>query len=380
MRVLMISSGLDKIFGGPPEAVAGAACALAKLGVSTSVAVFGQTLESWNASHFKDVLESNSVESHFFPSRWTSKYGGICSLKDLTFLWNEIRRTDFCTLHQVYNFQNILCVMFIRIQHKRFAVMPHGSMTSYQMRKHRIRKFFVSPIFMHAILDKADRIFVATNEEKEEIPRKWRYKSNIVGLGIATHLVANSRQKKKNPCFTFMYMGRLTPKKRIDVTLRSLKRATELSSKPIRLIVCGSGDQAIVNQVIEYQKSSGLLQVEYRGWIGGLEKEELLSSADCFILTSEDENFAIAVAEGLSFGLPSLISSKVALSSLVMRYSAGSVFTRLDIETIAIEAVKIMDSDLSLLSENAFKASKELHWDFVGKNWALEISKIAGEG
>jgi glycosyltransferase involved in cell wall biosynthesis len=369
----MITSGLEKNFGGPPEAVTGASCALVKLGVSTSVAVFGQTLDSWNSSHFKEILESNAVESHHFPSRWTSKYGGICSWKDLIFLWDSIRNADFITIHQVYNFQNILCAIILRIQHKQFAVMPHGSMTSYQMRKHRIRKYFVSPIFMRGIVNKANRIFVATESEKEEIPVKWQSKTSIVGLGIATHLGSTRKQKHDNPCFTFIYMGRLASKKRIDVALRSLKLATELSSKPIKLIVCGTGEQSIVNQVYEYQKTPGLLQVDYRGWVGGLEKEQLLSSADCFILTSEDENFAIAVAEGLSFGLPALISSKVALSSLVKRYSAGSVFTGLDIEAIALEVLKIMDTNMSHLSENAFNASKELTWDFVGKNWADEI-------
>lgn len=369
----MITSGLDKNFGGPPEAVTGASCALVKLGVSTSVAVFGQTLDSWNSSHFKEILESNAVETHHYPSRWTSKYGGICGWKDLIFLWDSIRKADYITLHQVYNFQNILCALILRIQHKRFAVMPHGSMTSYQIRKHRIRKYFVSPIFMRGVVNKADRIFVATESEKEEILVKWQNKTSVVGLGIATHLGSTRKLKHDNPCFTFIYMGRLASKKRIDVALRSLKLASELSSKPIKLIVCGTGEQSIVNQVYEYQKTPGLLQVDYRGWVGGLEKEQLLRSADCFILTSEDENFAIAVAEGLSFGLPALISSKVALSILVKRYSAGSVFTGLDIKAIALEALKIMDTNMYHLSENAFNASKELTWDFVGKNWADEI-------
>lgn len=376
MQVLMITSGLEKSFGGPPEAVCGASSALAKLGVRTSVAVFGQTLDSWNSSHFKEILESNAVENHHYPSRRTSKYGGICSLKDLIFLWDSIRNADFITLHQVYNFQNILCALILRIQDKRFAIMPHGSMTSYQMRKHRIRKYFVNPIFMGGIVNKANRIFVATESEKEEIPLKWQSKTRIVGLGIASHLGPTRKQKHDNPCFTFIYMGRLAPKKRIDVTLRSLKLATELSSKPIKLIVCGTGEPSIVNQVYEFQKTPGLLQVDYRGWVGGLEKEQLLSSADCFILTSEDENFAMAVAEGLSFGLPALISSKVALSMLVNRYSAGSVFTGLDIEAIAREVLKIMDRNMSHLSENAFNASKELTWDFVAKKWIDEIILI----
>jgi glycosyltransferase involved in cell wall biosynthesis len=378
MHVLMISSGLDKKFGGPPEAVTGIACALRNLGVHPTVAIFGQTKEGWESSHFRETLKAQSIPNLLFPYPSTSRYGGLPRLKDLPILWNLISESDFVILHQVFNFQNIICSLIVRFQQKSFAVMPHGSMTSYQAKKHQFRKFLVSPIFNKGFLEKADRIFVATENEKEEIEKKWRNKTTIVGLGV-TNKHSNTEQRKDiNGVFTFIFMGRLAAKKRIDVALLSLKLATELSKEPIRLIVCGDGEQEIVEQVLKYQNSPGLFQVDYRGWVGGLEKEKLLNSADCFILTSEDENFAIAVAEALSYGVPSLISTKVALSNLVAKYSAGIVFHGLEIETIAIDAIKIMKSDPLELSENALNASEELTWDFVGKIWEREIKLILG--
>lgn len=372
----MVSSGLDKKFGGPPEAVTGAACALQKLGIETSVAVFGQTRESWNRSHFRETLEANSVKSQLFSKSYTSKYGGLPNLRDFSILWKMISQSDFITLHQVFNFQNIICTLIIRYQKKPFALMPHGSMTTYQTKKNRFRKFLVYPIFIKGIVNNVDSIFVATENEKNEIPSKWRTKTKIVGLGITTKRSIFKQKRQKHGLFTFIFMGRLTHKKRIDVALSSLKLACELTSIPIRLIVCGSGDQSIVSLVREYQKSSSLLIVDYRGWVSGAEKEDLLRLADCFILTSEDENFAIAVAEGLSFGLPALISNKVALSSLVARYYAGGVFNELNIETIAFEAIKIMNSNLLQLSENALIASRELTWDQVIKTWKSAIQSM----
>lgn len=375
----MISSGLDKSFGGPPEAVTGAACSLTKLGFDVSVAVFGQTVKSWNESHFSEVLKSNSVQTIHFPARSTSKYGGKIPLMRLRSLWNEIRNSDFITLHQVYNYQNIFVTIFIILLQKKFAVMPHGTLTSYQNSTHSIRKFLINPIFITGIVRKANRIFVATQIEKNEISANWQRKTVVVGLGFAEPQHKVKLVSKRNACFTFIYMGRLTHKKRIDVTLQALKLATEISKKPIKLVICGTGDESIVNLISQFAKSGELLQIEYRGWVGGKEKELQLSNADCFILTSEDENFAIAVAEGLSFGLPSLVSKKVGLSDLIARYNAGRVFNDLKIEDIANEAIQIMNSDLILLSQNALTASKELSWDHVARKWSQEIRACLDE-
>jgi glycosyltransferase involved in cell wall biosynthesis len=376
MRVLMISSGLDKKFGGPPEAVTGAACGLSNLGIDVTVAVFGQTQKSWNESHFPKYLESNSVRTVLFPAKSTSRYGGKIRFNEIRILWNEIKSADFVTLHQVYNYQNVIATFMIRIFRRKFAVMPHGTMTSYQSSKHLVRKFLMKPIFMGGIVSKADRIFVATQIERDEIPHKWKHKTSIVGLGFSAPQRKVMGTRLNNDHFTFIFVGRLAQKKRIDITLQALKLASDISGKTIKLIICGTGDNRIVDLISEYAKSNGKFQIEYKGWVGGEMKELELNRADCFILTSEDENFAIAVAEGLSFGLPCLISSKVALSELINKHEAGIVFDELNTELIANEAIRMMDSNLTLLSENALIASKELSWDIVSKIWLQEINQV----
>ena len=80
MRVLMVSPPLEKIFGGPPVAVVEAAIALAKIGVSVEVAIFGQSSESWRKNHFGTMLRNNNVPTYFFESKTTSKYGGFPQL------------------------------------------------------------------------------------------------------------------------------------------------------------------------------------------------------------------------------------------------------------------------------------------------------------
>lgn len=372
----MITSALNKEFGGPPVAVTEAACALSELGADLTVAIFGQTLENFRNNSFDIRLNKSLVKTEFYESKHTSQYGGLPRLSELPKFWQTLKNADVVTLHQIYNFQNILSFLAMMILNKKYVVMPHGSLTTYQKSQHRWRKKLVNFFFVNMLLNMATAIFVATLTEKNEINSKFQTKTQIVGLGIVRNLQLLSKEKKINRNFTFVYMGRLTGKKRIDIAINSLILASKLSSRDITFIICGKGDFAIEKEILNFSRSPGLLHIDYRGWVDGEEKIEVLSKADAFILTSEDENFAIAVAEGLGFGLPCLISKNVALSSLVSKYSAGIVFEILDIKTIACEALNLMNSDILQISQNAINASKELHWDFIAKKWADELLKI----
>ena len=77
-----------------------------------------------------------------------------------------------------------------------------------------------------------------------------------------------------------------------------------------------------------------------------------------------------------NYGLPCLISKKVALSTLVSNFNSGRVFTGLDVANIANEAVLLMGSNLNELSANARKASEQLYWSKISEVWISEISHI----
>ena len=119
-------------------------------------------------------------------------------------------------------------------------------------------------------------------------------------------------------------------------------------------------------------------RVEFKGWVIAQEKSEILQNSDCFLLTSEDENFAIAAGEALAYGIPCILSTKVALSNAVKKYGAGKVFSRLEPSEISEAMIEIFRSDLVDLKSKSRNASKEISWDFVSKNWDLAFKKIVG--
>ena len=97
----------------------------------------------------------------------------------------------------------------------------------------------------------------------------------------------------------------------------------------------------------------------------GKEKRQAFKDAHAFILPSYNENFGVAVAEAWSYGLPSIISSQVALAPDVESSKAGIVVKHDDIYDIvnAIEAL-IEDDDLrSQMSKNALCLAKKFSLD-----------------
>jgi glycosyltransferase involved in cell wall biosynthesis len=67
--------------------------------------------------------------------------------------------------------------------------------------------------------------------------------------------------------------------------------------------------------------------IERIGLVNGSKKAEILLSSGLFVLPSLNENFGVAVAEAMAYGLPVLVTDQVALAEQVRKYHAGEVLT-----------------------------------------------------
>lgn len=172
-------------------------------------------------------------------------------------------------------------------------------------------------------------------------------------------------------------MGRITKKKRIDISLHAFSIAKQISNQKLKFVICGTGIGYEVEEIKALVKVLNIeSDVEFRGWVDSSEKQRALIESDCFILTSEDENFAIAAAEALSFGIPCILSSNVALASLVLDYSAGEVFAKLEPSQIADSILRIANMDRERARLNSLQAADVITWDQIVKNWNSHIQNL----
>jgi glycosyltransferase involved in cell wall biosynthesis len=317
------------------------------------------------------------VDIYTAKSRKTGVYGGVGSIPDWAELYRRLLSSEVVSAHGVYSFQNvILSVMtfFVRIP---FAVMPHGTLTVYQRGQHKLRKKFFGGIFNYLYLRRSVRLFVASDVEKQQLPLRLKPKAMVVGLGIDLPLNQIFEAKPDVNPYVFLHMGRIAEKKKIETAIRGFAKLVKTSNRSFKFLICGKCDENYLiklKELIEFENVSNY--VEFRGWVDSSAKELAFAQSDCFVLASDDENFAIAVAEAMSHGLPCIVSRGVALSKVVSEFQAGVVIEKNDSDSLACAMDIQSNTDRQISRNNALGAAETLMWIHVAQNWETELKKI----
>lgn len=382
MRILFVSSALHKEFGGPPMAVLGSAISLSRRGHDITVCIFGQSKVSISANlDFYEKLKHERIETRIAKSWKTRVHGGIGSISDVIHLFKNVKSADIISLHQVYNYQNIICAFFSFINKKPITLVPHGTLTKYQRSQHLRRKYLIDLIFFRYLLRLTKSIFVATQVEKDEINSSLKCKTEVVGLGVSFPETRKTitESRAPNEFFNFLYMGRIAPKKRLDIALEAYKYLPKEVRLGSKLVICGSGNNDYMKLIKNKAEELSIAdEVYFKGWVSTDEKTIILNNSDCFLLTSEDENFAIAAGEALAYGIPCVLSKQVALSSLVEKHNAGIVFSDLQPSSISEAMLHMFNSDMNQMRKRALRASEELKWEFISTKWELAFKRVIG--
>ena len=123
----------------------------------------------------------------------------------------------------------------------------------------------------------------------------------------------------------FLFLGRIHPKKGVDLLVRALADAVAQQTS-CHLALAGPVDRDYQRHLLSLIDSLGLdSNVTWTGPLSGPMKWAAFRVAQLFCLPSHQENFGVAVAEALSVGLPVCISSSVNISDLVAQAGAGLV-------------------------------------------------------
>lgn len=376
MRVLQVCSFIDSKNGGAPISTLWSAVSLNDFGLNCEVLVCGE--KNSNIENMKNgfgIKEIKGTRVYFLDSRRDSKWGKFPTIKNILKIKKLIESFDVLILNQVYNFQNVLIYLINLKVKKPYILAPHGSLTKYDQKNGKMRKKIFNILIFRRVISMANDIFVTSIQEKQQVLESFKVKRiSIVGLGFPLS-ERSGRKKVKNSEPIFLFIGRFAKKKRIDLTLEAFSLFLKRGNLG-KLMIVGSGEEQIEKSIhvivnrLELDKN-----VEIRSWVDGKDKQELFEMADFFVLNSEDENFAVVVAESMYYGVPALVSRHVALSEIVERNKAGIVIDKLDKHEISAGMCRILKSDYSLMVTNAIKSSEELTWKVAGQRWRDEVIK-----
>lgn len=154
--------------------------------------------------------------------------------------------------------------------------------------------------------------------EFDELPEQGRFRSRL-GLSDEDRLV--------------LFLGRIEPRKGIELSMHALARVQE-SVPNAHFAIAGPGDDEYIDSLRQLSADLSIQEATtFTGYVDSDERLRALVDADVFILTSHTENFAMAAVEAMAAGTPVLLSDEVGVAPAVDEADAG-VSVPLDKEKI----------------------------------------------
>ena len=375
--------GLDIFKGGVPSGVLLSALQLSKYGIRNQIFSAGNTKNQIrrNSIHLANLAEVG-VDFKYSLARIQNNYS-FGSARGLSRVLKESSKPDFIVLHQVYTLSTLYGYRYAKKYRIPYGVKPHGSLTRYHESDSKLIKMIAKKLIISKILREANVIIVTCDSEIDDLnislqPKAYKllYGANIydrVGqINLPATRVSNGLR--------IMFSGRFDKKKNLPLLLKSMSQI--LTKYPdLILDIAGSGTPKEIENLRTIVQTLGLEKnIKFHGWIDRTKMNELFSSTRLLVLPSENENFALVVAEALSAGVPCVVSKFVGTSDIVAKHHAGEIIDELTPESVAAGVIKVLEGD-----ENAYKAAalqatcEDLDWSKIALRWKALISSLAVE-
>ena len=269
-------------------------------------------------------------------------------------LLNHLKKTasDFDVIHLAGLWQ-YLCVAASSIVKKQgipSIITPHSSLMAasfYGVGSIRTKKLYWNLAGKRAIKNATAVHFLSEGERQDSETFTRGAASFIVPNGIFTEryernetLRAELRKKLNLPAgaLVLLFLGRLHPKKQIDLIIKALPAVLKHRPDVFLLLVGPPGKEEYVQNLKNLVSTLGLEKQVI--WVGLIEHQETpayYSASDLMVLPSLAEGVSMALTEAMAASLPLLITNRVANWVEIEQDGAGLV-----VEPVAPEVEKAL--------------------------------------
>lgn len=376
MRVLHVVTGLSPDDGGPATSVQGLTSALVQEGIHCEI--FTIHRQRFGAG----AIPPPHVPIHQFEAGFLARFWNAYSKRLAQTIWDRIESDafDLIHVHEPWHYPGFVAFRAARTHDVPYVLSPRGALEAWCLKHKALKKSVYMKMIQGHILQSADAIHALTNEEMKRIS-ELGYKTPVFvgpnGIDPAPFeclpdasefLTAHPKLSGKR---VILYMGRLHPKKGLNVLARSYASLFH-QFKDVALLVVGWDEVGTRKRMEATLKASSALDgTVFTGTLTGKDKLAALACADLFVLSSHAEGFSMAILETLAAGLPVVISKQCHFPE-VSEYDAGFVVEPND-ESVT-EAIRTLLSDGKLrarMGQNGRKLVRERYsWQSVAASMA----------
>jgi glycosyltransferase involved in cell wall biosynthesis len=321
-------------------------------------------------------LTVQGVKTSIFPPDIES-YPEYKYWKKFTGVKVAVSKCDLIHIHCLWNFSSSVAVFLAIRAGIPYVITPHGMLDRWALSRSRWKKFFFSILFEKRNLAGASGVHFLNNEELGEakdfdvhltpfvLPNGVRKLQDSVPPSRAELEKYYPQFKKK---FLPLFMGRLHPKKGIDLLLLAISEAVKVVPN-IHLIIAGPDENGYKSTLEGIIDTNNLSQhVSFIGMIRDRRKFEVLNAADFFVLSSHQEGDSIAIKEAMAAHLPVIITPACHFPD-VMRYNLGRVIEPDIVQlTQALVDFSLSPEDRNLMGKNACRiVNQQYIWPKIVK-------------
>ncbi len=354
MRILHVIGSVAPRYGGPSAALPALCRAVMDRG--HHVEVFTTDIDGPGRlpAPTGRPVRWRGVSTTFFPVRHPR---GYVFAPGLGLALRRVREFDVVHIHSLYLFHTLAAALWCQRWRVPYVIRPHGSLNPYHRAAHRGRKAVYELLIERHNLNGAAAVHCTSEAEAEAVmalgvraavavvplpvdtarcahphpPRSARHPLPLAGEGGPAQ-PDRVRAPRRYPMLAgrrpVTFLGRITPKKGLDVLVAAFARIAPAFPDAL-LVIAGPDDHGHGATVRAQVAALGLdARTLFTGLLTGDDKVALLQASAALVLPSLDENFGLAVAEALAAGTPVVVSPGVAIHREIAAAGAGLVAPR----------------------------------------------------
>lgn len=325
ISVCQVVASINENVGGPAYSVTNLAQALYQYNINSHLFTLDYQC------HGKQLL-TTEVQVHSQKASKVAKYFRGFQPQAGKYLFKlAAKDLDIIHNHGLWMFPNLYARQAAVINKINLVISPRGMLESWSLNNSWYKKWLAWILYEKENLNCATA-FHATSAEEVNSIRKLGYQQPIAlipnGINIPSLEEQYSRQilidifPKLADKKWLLFLSRIHPKKGLD-NLIDVWQSLVNQFPDWHLIIAGP-DLIGYQEKLELQvEQLNLTQsVTFTGMLSGKQKFSALSNADLFVLPTHSENFGIAVAESLAYGVP-VITTKGAPWEDLQHYGCG---------------------------------------------------------
>jgi glycosyltransferase involved in cell wall biosynthesis len=231
---------------------------------------------------------------------------------------------DLVHVHMLWTFPTLAAARACRSRGVPYLLSLHGSLDPFALRQRALEKKLFFTAGARGAIERAALLHFTTEEERASTPEWVRGLSSAV-IPNAVETPAPGLPLDRSRSREVLILGRVHPIKGFDLLVPAMKEVVA-ALPDARLVVAGPDEGGYRARVEKMVSESGLSKaVEFTGHLGPAGRDAALARAALLVAPSYQENFGMAVAEGMAAGLAVVVSDKVNIAAEIAAAGAGLV-------------------------------------------------------